>query len=143
MKKIVLLMVIGMVLFSGMVFAQTTQGANTTTRQQQQQQGDSGEYYTGGGYTGPLLGVSAIEDLLSARPNQWVKVEGYLIGKRVDGSFILADAAEDFTSSVVVYIHEYVWANLEIAPDTHVIVYGIVNRSELRTEIEARRIEIQ
>ena len=143
MKRIVFLLVIGMLLFSGMVFAQTTQGANTTTRQQQQQQQADTEYYTGGGYTGPLLGVSAIADLANARPNQWVKVEGFLIGKRVDGSFILANTAQDFTSSVVVYIHEYVWANLEIGADTPVIVYGIVNRSELRTELEARRIERQ
>ena len=139
MKKIVLFMTIGILLFSGALFAQTTQGANTT----RSSQGTNSDYFAGGGYTGPVLGISTIEKLNSAAPNEFVIVEGYLVQQRVPGTFILAEAASNYKFSVVVRLNEYFWANLRVDANTPVLVYGIINRSELRTEIEATRIEIK
>ena len=140
MKKLVFFLVIGMLLLSTAVFAQTTQGANT-----QNAQGTGSENFARGGYDGPVLETVRIEDLLTiapARPNAWVIVEGYLIQQRVPGTFILADAPQNSSISVVVHVNPYFWANLDIAANTPVLVYGTVNFSELRIEIEASRIEI-
>ena len=138
MKKIVLILAIG-ILLSGILFAQTTQGANTSSRGQT----TNSEYFAGGGYTGPVLGATTIESLRDAQANAFVIVEGYLIQQRVPGTYILADAPSNFKTSVVIRLNPYFWSNLQIAPDTPVLVYGAVNRSELRIEIEATRIEIK
>ena len=139
MKKTVLFLTIGMLLLSGSVFAQTTQGANTNTASNQEES----DYFAGGGYVGPVLGSITIAGLRDAKPNEFVIVEGYLIQQRVPGTFILADAAKNHLDSVVVRVNPYIWSNLQIKADTPVLIYGIVNRSELRIEIEVTRIEIQ
>ena len=155
MKKFVLFLLIGMLLFSGALFAQTAQGANArggAQPQQQQQQRQqpaassqevNPDYFAGGGYTGPVLAPITIADLAEAEPNQFVIVEGFVVLQRVPGTYILADAAQDATASVVIRLNPYFWSNLDIGADTPVLVYGIVNRSELRIEIEATRIEIK
>ena len=135
-KKFILFLAIGVLLIPAVMFAQTTQGA-------QGDQSTDGEYFGGGGYHGPILGITAIEDLLFAAPNEFVIVEGYLIQRRVPGSFILADDPVNPMTSVILHLNPYFWANLEIDPDTPVLVYATVNRSELRIELEAVRIEIQ
>ena len=137
MKKSVFFLVIGMLLLSVAAFAQTTQGANT-----QGAQGVNLEDFARGGYTGPVLRHISIGDLPGAEPNEWVIVQGYLIQQRVPGTFILADNAGDPTISVVVHFKDYDWVNLNIDANTQVLVYGTVNRSELRIEIEGARIEI-
>ena len=138
MKKFIFILVIGMLLLSGAVFAQTTQGAGAGNAQDTE-----ADYFAGGGYTGPVLGIVAISDLLNTVPNAFVIVEGYLIQQRVPGTFVLADAADNPTISVVIRLNPYFWSNLQIDAATPVLVYGIVNRSELRIEIESTRIEIK
>ena len=137
MKKIVFFLVIGMLL-SGAVFAQTTQGVSPANAQS-----TDPDYFAGGGYTGPALGILTIYDLLDTVPNQFVIVEGYLVQQRVPGTFVLGDAAQDSQITVVVRFNDYGWVNLDIDANTPVLVYGNVNRSDLRIEIEATRIEIQ
>ena len=139
MKKLVFFFVIGMLLLSVAVFAQTTQGANNLGNQNQNPSGDD---FGRGGYGGPVLAPMAIMDLLESLPNQFVIVDGYLIQQRVPGTFVLADAASDYTISVVVRFNDYGWVNLNIDPNTLVRVYGNVNRSEMRIEVEGTRIEI-
>jgi uncharacterized protein YdeI (BOF family) len=139
MKKIVLLLAIGMLLFSGTAFGQTAQGANTTGGTQ----GNSSDNFGRGGYTGPVLGSITIEALRDSAANAFVIVEGYLIQQRVPGTYILANTAQNPTVSVVIHINPYFWSNLQIDANTPVLVYGTVNRSELRIEIEATRIEIK
>jgi uncharacterized protein YdeI (BOF family) len=136
MKKVVFFLVIGMLLLSGAVFAQTTQAASNPA------QGMQGTEFAGGGYIGPFLPILTIEDLVNAVPNEWVIVEGYLIQQRVPGTYVLADSPNNPTISVIVHFTPYGWANLNISADTPVLVYGTVNRSELRIEIEGVRIEI-
>ena len=138
MKKIVFFLVIGMLLLSGAVFAQTTQGASAKNGQ-----GTDSDYFAGGGYTGPVLGINTIWDLLETAPNQFVIVEGYIVQQRVPGTYILADATQNPSITVVVRFNPYGWANLEIDSNTPVLVYGNVNRSDMRIEIEATRIEVQ
>jgi uncharacterized protein YdeI (BOF family) len=139
MKKIVFLLAIAMLLFSNAVFGQTTQGAASTNGTQSNSSDDFGR----GGYTGPVLGIITIDDLRDSAPNAFVIVEGYLIQQRVPGTYILANAAKDYTVSVVVHINPYFWSNLQVDADTPVLVYGTVNRSELRIEVEAIRVEIK
>ncbi|MCL2138538.1 MAG: hypothetical protein FWH41_05255 [Treponema sp.] len=139
MKKLVFFLVIGMLIFSGTAFAQTTQGPNTGSVEGAE---SAAENFAGGGYVGPLLGILKIEDLANTVPNEFVIVEGFLIQQRVPGNYILADAAEDAAFSVIVHFNPYGWANLDIDASTPVLVFGTVNRSELRIEIEAIRIEI-
>jgi len=149
MKRFVFFLVIGMLLFSGAVFAQTTQGVNDQNAQSsnnlsaQSAQTVNPDSFAGGGYNGPVLAPMAIQDLLNSTPNQFVIVQGYLVQQRVPGTFVLADAASNPTISVVVRFNPYTWANLSIDPGTPVLIYGIVNRSDLRIEIEASRIEVQ
>ena len=153
MKKFVLLLAIGMLLLSSALFAQTAQGSNaragTQQQQQQQQQPPANdqevdpEDFARGGYTGPVLAPITIADLADTEPNEWVIVEGFLVQQRVPGIYILADAVEDYENSVVVHINPSFWVNLDIAGDTPLRVFGTVNRSELRIEIETVRIEIQ
>jgi len=138
MKKFSFFLLIGMLLLSGAVFAQTTQGADNSGAQSADAQS-----FAGGGYSGPVLAPITIQDLLNTTPNQFVIVGGYLVQQRVPGTFILADAASNPTISVVVRFNPYSWANLTIDPSTPVLVYGIVNRSDLRIEIEATRIEVK
>jgi len=138
MKKLAFFMVIGMLLFSGAVFAQTTQGVNSLNGQN----AANPQSFAGGGYSGPVLTPVAIQDLLNAAPNAFVIVQGYLVQQRVPGTFVLADSSSNPTISVVVHANEYTWANLSIDPNTPVLVYGTVNRSDMRIEIEATRIEI-
>ena len=138
MKKILFLMGIGILLFSVSVFAQSSQGANTASAQS-----TDSDNFARGGYTGPVLGIIAIGDLVNTAPNEFVIVEGYLVQQRVPGTFILADDSENPADSVVIRLNPYFWSNLQIDGSTPVLVYGIVNRSELRIEIEATRIEIQ
>ena len=140
MKKCVVFLTIGILLFSGALFAQTTQGASTSGSRNQS---DESDYFAGGGYDGPILGIIAIQDLLNTAPNEFVKVEGYLLQQRVPGTYILGDAAQNPVYTVVIRLDPYFWANLDIDPDTPVIVYGVVNRSEMRIEIEGTRIDIQ
>ena len=137
MKKFVLLLAIGMLLISGMAFAQTTQGANTANKSQ------DGDNFGRGGYSGPVLGSITIDALKDAARNEFVIVEGYIIQQRVPGSYILANAPKDPEFSVLIHLNPYFWSNLQIDANTAVLVYGTVNRSELRIEIEATRIEIK
>jgi uncharacterized protein YdeI (BOF family) len=139
MKKIVLLLAIGMLLVAGAAFGQTAQGANTTGSAQ----GNSSDNFGRGGYTGPVLGIITIDALRDSEPNAFVIVEGYLIQQRVPGTYILANAARNHTVSVVVHINPYFWSNLQIDANTPILVYGTVNRSELRIELEATRVEIK
>jgi uncharacterized protein YdeI (BOF family) len=139
MKKIVFLLAIGMLLFSGVAVGQTAQGANTTGGAQ----GNSSDNFGRGGYTGPVLGSITIDALRDSVANAFVIVEGYLIQQRVPGTYILANAAQNPTVSVVIHINPYFWSNLQIDANTPVLVFGTVNRSELRIEIEATRIEIK
>ena len=136
MKKFVFFLVIGLMLFSGAVFAQTTQGA-------QSGQQPNPDYFAGGSYKGPVLGIIGIMDLLESPPNAFVIVEGFLIQRRVPGTYVLADAAQNPTVSVVIRLSPYFWSNLDIDAQTPVLVYGNVNRSDMRIEIEATRIEIK
>jgi uncharacterized protein YdeI (BOF family) len=136
MKKFILLLAIGMLLFSGAAFGQTAQGANTGGAQ-------GTDNFGRGGYTGPALGSITIEALRDSAPNAFVIVEGFLIQQRVPGTFILANAAQNPTVSVVTYINPYFWSNLQVDANTPVLVYGTVNRSELRIEIDATRIEVK
>jgi len=137
MKKSIFFLMIGLMIFSGAaLFAQTTQGA-------QSGQMPDPNYFAGGGYKGPVLGITTIEDLRDAAPNTFVIVEGYLIQQRVPGTYVLADSADRPTVSVVIRLSPYFWSNLEIDAKTPVLVYGAVNRSDLRIEVEATRIEIK
>jgi uncharacterized protein YdeI (BOF family) len=137
MKKVVFFLLVGMLLLSGAVFAQTTQAASNPD-----QQGASNEDFARGGYSGPTLAILPIADLPNALPNEFVIVEGYLVQQRVPGTFILADSPTNPTASVIVRFNSYSWSNLIITADTPVLIYGTVNRSELRIEIEGTRIEI-
>jgi uncharacterized protein YdeI (BOF family) len=139
MKKVVIFLVIGILLVSGAVFAQTTQAASNPNQQQDTQNED----FARGGYSGPSLAILAIGDLADTAPNEFVIVEGYLIQQRIPGTFILADSPKDPTATVIVRFNSYSWSNLTITAETPVLIYGTVNRSELRIEIEGTRIEIQ
>ena len=139
MKKLVFFLVIGMLLLSGTAFAQTTDSAKAADTQTAE---TNAENFARGGYIGPVLGILTIQDLPNTAPNEFVIVEGYLIQQRVPGTYILADAAENAAISVVVRFNPYGWANLDIDASKKVLVHGIINRSELRIEIEATRIEI-
>ena len=130
MKKLFFLLVIGMLLLPVAVFAQNGQGVNP-------------EDFGRGGFSGPVLTPMTIEDLLNTVPNQFVIVEGYLVQQRIPGTYILADAPSDYWISVVIRLSSYGWANLNIDPSTPVLVYGNVNRSDMRIEIEATRIEVK
>ena len=136
MKKIVFFLAIGALLFPAALFAQSTQGASNA-------QSTNPDYFAGGGYLGPVLGITSINDLAMAAPNAFVIVEGYVIQQRVPGTYILANAAQDPSASVVIHLNPYFWANLQVDANTPVLVYAIVNRSELRIELEATRIEIK
>ena len=138
MKKVVFFLVIGMLLLSGAAFAQTTQGVSPANAKS-----TNPDYFAGGGYTGPALGTLTIMDLLDTAPNAFVIVEGYIVQQRVPGTFVLADAAQNAKVSVVVRFNDYGWVNLNVDAKTPVLVYGNVNRSDLRIEIEAARIEIK
>jgi len=142
MKKFVFFLVIGMLLLSGAVFAQTTQGVDSLNSQNNAQ-GVNPEDFGRGGYSGPVLTPMAIMDLLNTTPNQFVIVEGYVVQQRVPGTYVLADAPSNPQISVVVRFNAYGWANLKIDPSTPVLVYGNVNRSDMRIEIEAARIEVK
>ena len=141
MKKLAFFLMIGMLLLSVAVFAQTTQGASNLSSQNAQSV--NLEDFGRGGYSGPVLAPMPIEALLETVPNQFVIVEGYLTQQRVPGTFVLADTATNYRISVVVRFNDYGWVNLNIDPSTPVLVYGNVNRSDLRIEIEAARIEIK
>ena len=140
MKKLGFFLVIGMLFLSVAVFAQTAQGAQTG---QNAQDTANREEFARGGYKGPVLAPIGIADLLNTAPNEFVIVEGYLIQQRVPGTFVLADSANNPTISVVVRFNNYGWVNLDINPNIQVHVYGNVNRSDLRIEIEGTRIEIK
>jgi len=141
MKKFVLFLVIGCLLFSGALFAQTTQGVDT--QGSQNAQSANPDNFAGGGYTGPVLTPIKIEDLMGTAPNAFVIVEGYLIQERVPGTYVLGDTPTNPTITVVVRFNSYGWANLNIEANTPVLVYGNVNRSDMRIEIEGARIEIK
>jgi len=146
MKKLAFFLVIGMLLLSVAAFAQTTQGVNSLSSQNTQganAQGVNPQDFGRGGYSGPVLTPMGIMDLLNTTPNQFVIVEGYLVQQRVPGTFVLADAPSNPTVSVVTRFNDYGWVNLNIDPSTPVLVYGNVNRSDMRIEIEAARIEIK
>jgi uncharacterized protein YdeI (BOF family) len=142
MKKLVFLLLVGTLLVSGALFAQTTQPAGVQNQQGQQNQlGNQGDNFARGGYIGPVLEIITIADLVNTAPNEFVIVEGYLILQRVPGTFVLADSIENPTTSVIVRLNTYSWSNLDITNDTPVLIYGTVNRSELRIEIEGIRVE--
>ena len=141
MKRLAFFLVIGMLLLSGVVFAQTTQGVNSLSTQNAQSV--KPENFAGGGYNGPVLVPVGIMDLLDSAPNQFVIVEGYLVQQRVPGTFVLGDNPYNPSVTVVVRFNPYSWANLVIDPSTPVLIYGNVNRSDMRIEIEATRIEVK
>jgi uncharacterized protein YdeI (BOF family) len=128
MKKLIVFAAV-MLLVCGGLFAQADQGSYE-------------DNFARGSYQGPVHQTTPIVDLINAYQNEWVIVEGYLVQQRVPGTYILADDAQNPEASVVVHINPYFWANLEVDAETAVLVYGIVNKSELRIEIEATRVEI-
>ena len=136
MKKHIFILVIGLLLVAVALSAQTTAGANTNAQ-------IDAEAFAGGGYTGTVLAPITIADLQTAVPNSYVIVSGYIIQQRVPGTYVLADKPTNPTISVVVRFTRYGWANLEIDAATPVLVYGIVSKSDLRTEVDADRVEIQ
>ena len=138
MKKFILLLAV-MLLFSGALFAQTTQGAS----------GDQGNYqdnFARGAYEGPVLGIIDIDELKNAEPNEWVILEGYLIQERRPGVYILGKTAStpvlNYGDTVIIHFDPSDWVNLQINANIPVLVHGIVNRYQLNIEIEAVRIEI-
>ncbi|MDR1586015.1 MAG: hypothetical protein LBS57_01020 [Treponema sp.] len=149
MKKQMVFVILGL-LVSAVLFAQTTQDAENarTTGAAEYDQYDQYEVqgtqdFGRGGYTGTRLTPIEISDLLSQAPNAYVIVSGYIIGQRVPGTFVLADDPDDPQVSVVVYLNDYFWVNLQIDPSTPVLVYGTASRSDLRTEIIGERVEVQ
>jgi uncharacterized protein YdeI (BOF family) len=150
MKKQMVFVMLGLFI-SAVLFAQTTQdaeearSARTTGVDSQYDDYDVGgtQDFGRGGYSGGKLEPIEISGLLSEVPNAYVIVSGYIIGQRVPGTFILADDADNPQVSVVVYLNDYFWANLQIDSSTPVLVYGTVSRSDLRTEIIGERVEIQ
>ncbi|MDR0877952.1 MAG: NirD/YgiW/YdeI family stress tolerance protein [Treponema sp.] len=147
MKKLTFFLVIGMMFLSAALYAQTTQGSSSAqqarTTSAPAQGATSDQAFGGGGYTGTVLTPIAIADLANATPNQYVIVSGYLVQERVPGTYVLANTAENPTISVVVHLNAYTWANLQIDARTPVLVYGIVSKANLSTEIDADRVEIQ
>jgi uncharacterized protein YdeI (BOF family) len=128
MNKRIILLAAGILLFSVGLYAQDNQDAG---------------YFAGGGYSGTVLAPIGIADLLQAEPNEYVIVQGVLVQQRVPGTFVLADSASDLTTSVVVHLNAYDWANLQIDATTPILVYGIVSKSNLSIEIVGDRVEIQ
>ena len=136
MKGKVLFAIVCFVLVSAFAFAQSnTQG------QSQGQAQSQGKEFGRGGYVGNVLKPITINELANEAPNAFVIVSGYLIQQRVPGTYVLADKAKDHTISVVVYFNEYDWVNLSIDAATPVLIYGIVSKSDLRTQIIAERVE--
>ena len=136
MRKHVFVLIIGLLLVAAALSAQTTQGAGANVQM-------DGEAFAGGGYTGTVLAPITIADLQTAVPNAYVIVTGYIIQQRVPGTYVLADDPNTPTISVVIRFTRYGWANLEIDAATPVWVYGVVSKSDLRTEVDADRVEFQ
>ena len=123
MKKLVCLLLVGFACVSTALFA---------------------EPFEGGGYTGPSIEPIPVSALVDAVPNDFIIVTGTIVQRNVPGIFVLADAAEEegeTPADVLVRIDYGAWVNLEVDDTTPVLIYGIVLKKYMNTEILALRVD--
>ena len=123
MKKLVCFLFVGLVCISVGLFAQN---------------------FDGGGYYGPSIEPIGVADLVDAAPNDFIIVTGTLIQQNVPGLFVLEDdywEEGEEPAQVLVRIDSYAWSNLEVDETTPVLIYGIVLKKYMNTEVLALRVD--
>ncbi|GHU08614.1 hypothetical protein FACS1894151_04850 [Spirochaetia bacterium] len=120
MKKIALVLVAALAIGSVAVFADS---------------------FDGGGYTGPSIEPITIAEVRESEPNAYVIASGTITRQNIPGIYTLTNTdEEDNAISILVYIGDFAWVNLEIDGETPVVVYGWVIKSDSDVRILAERV---
>jgi uncharacterized protein (TIGR00156 family) len=89
-----------------------------------------------GGYTGPSIDISAIQEAKRMRDESPVALEGKIERFLGDEKYVFADGSD----TIVIEIDNDVWRGLSVGADDVVVIYGEVDKNFGRTEIEVDRI---
>ena len=120
MKKLVCLVIVGLACISVGLFAQS---------------------FDGGGYTSQSIEPITVADLANAAPNDYIVVCGTLVQQNAPGIFVLTDDGEE-PAEVLVRIDSYAWSNMKIDATIPVVIYGIVLKKYMNTEVLALRVDV-
>jgi uncharacterized protein (TIGR00156 family) len=89
-----------------------------------------------GGYTGPSIGISTIQDAKRMWDESPVALEGKIERFVGDEKYMFTDGGD----SIIVEIDNDSWRGLSVGAADVVIIYGEVDKNFGRTEIEVDRI---
>jgi uncharacterized protein (TIGR00156 family) len=89
-----------------------------------------------GGYTGPSIDISTIQEAKRMRDESPVALEGKIERFVGDEKYIFTDGND----TIVIEIDNDVWRGLSVGADDVVVIYGEVDKNFGRTEIEVDRI---
>jgi uncharacterized protein (TIGR00156 family) len=90
----------------------------------------------GGGYTGPSIGVSSVQDAKRMWDESPVSLEGKVERFVGDEKYIFTDGKD----SIIIEIDHDVWRGLSVGAADVVVIYGEVDRNYGRVEIEVDRV---
>lgn len=90
-----------------------------------------------GGFAASAQAVSSVSQLSSMKDDQYVVLQGNIV-KQVGGEDYLF---RDTSGEVVVEIDHENWAGVNVTPSDEVRVYGEVDQSWHKTEVEIHRVE--
>ncbi|GHU08617.1 hypothetical protein FACS1894151_04860 [Spirochaetia bacterium] len=95
--------------------------------------------FNDGRYAGPFIEPITIVDVRESEPNAYIIASGIITRQNIPGIYTLTDT-EDETISILVYIGDFAWKNLEFDGETPVVVYGWVIKSDSDIRILADRV---
>ena len=91
---------------------------------------------TGGGFTGPGLTISTIEQVKNMRDDSIVALRGR-IEQRINHDHYMF---RDETGTIKIEIDDRRWQGLQVGPDDTVEIHGELDKDWLEIEIEVKRI---
>ncbi|WP_373819148.1 YgiW/YdeI family stress tolerance OB fold protein [Glaesserella sp.] len=90
-----------------------------------------------GGFVNKGQAVSQVIDIASMKDDQYVVLQGKIVQQVDNDEFLFRDASGE----IVVEIERKAWRGQQITPNDEIKVYGEVDKSWNKTEVEAHNIE--
>ncbi|MCK3655293.1 hypothetical protein A4G19_05835 [Pasteurellaceae bacterium Macca] len=93
--------------------------------------------HQGGGFMNSTQAVSKVSEISSMKDDQFIVLQGNIVNQVGKDDFLFRDASGEIT----VEIERKAWQGQEITPADTVKLYGEVDKSWNKTEIDIKRVE--
>ncbi|AUI66999.1 MULTISPECIES: YgiW/YdeI family stress tolerance OB fold protein [Glaesserella] len=138
MKKVTLISTLVLSTLTASAFANSQNGGfqDPNAPQQTTQVKQKGEFRHGG-YMNSNQAVSKVTEVSSMNDDQYVVLQGKIVKQVGKEDFLFRDASGEIN----VEIERKAWVGQEITPNNEVKLYGEVDKSWNKTDIEVHRVE--